>query len=356
MIDIVEIEGGTRLTRAVTTFLLVTLVVCALCVKIGKASVPTVSVSPDSKTVQVGEQFTINITIDYAANLYGYEFWLSFDNNKLNATAVNYMNYLNPPTNIWSQRVNNTGGYVTLAVSSLFPATGKTGGSPPPLATVDFKSIGTGISPLHLYKTLLSDDNAMPITHQTADSQVIVSSGEKRDVAVTAVEPFKSIVGQGHSLNVMVTLMNQGDITETFAVAAYANTTVVKTKEVTLTSGNSTNLTFTWNTTGFAKGNYTISAVADTVPGETDTADNTLIDDWVIVAMVGDITGPDGWPDGKVDIRDIGLVASKFGAVYPDPRYNANCDLTGPTLGVADGKIDIRDIAMIAKHFGEVDP
>jgi len=135
-------------------------------------SVPTISVCPASKTVQVGEQLTINITLDYAQNLYGYEVWLSFDNSQLNATAINYMNYLNTPINIWSQKVNNTGGYVTLAVSSLYPALPKTGGSPPPLATVDFKCIGTGTSSLHLYKTILSDNNAMPITHQTVDGQV----------------------------------------------------------------------------------------------------------------------------------------------------------------------------------------
>ena len=73
----------------------------------------------------------------------------------------------------------------------------------------------------------------------------------------------------------------------------------------------------------------------------------------VFISILGDINGPNGWPDGKVDIRDIALVASKFGVVYPDPRYDPNCDITGPTIGVADGKIDIRDVAVVALHFGE---
>jgi parallel beta-helix repeat protein len=173
-----------------------------------------------------------------------------------------------------------------------------------------------------------------------------------RDIAVNVVTPSKTVVGQGCSLNINVTAANQGARTETFNVTLYANTTSITTQTVTLTSGNSTTITFTWNTTGFAKGNYTISAYAWPVLGETDTADNTLPDGWVVVAMVGDITGPSGWPDGKVDmIYDIRTVAKLFGAAPPDPRYNPNYDING------DGVIDmINDIRTVAKQFGKTDP
>jgi hypothetical protein len=128
----------------------------------------------------------------------------------------------------------------------------------------------------------------------------------------------------------------------------------IGTQTVTLESGASTTLTFTWNTTGFAKGNYTISAYAWPVPGETDTADNMLTDGFVIVAMIGDITGPNGYPDGKCDVRDVSLVARYFGQnVPPAPP---NCDITGPIIGIPDGKIDVRDISLVARHFGETDP
>ena len=65
------------------------------------------------------------------------------------------------------------------------------------------------------------------------------------------------------------------------------------------------------------------------------------------LSLVGDITGPEGLPDGKVDIRDVAAVAILFGANYPDPRYNLDCDL------VYDGKIDIKDIALVAINFGK---
>ena len=71
-------------------------------------------------------------------------------------------------------------------------------------------------------------------------------------------------------------------------------------------------------------------------------------------AMVGDITGPDGWPDGKCDMRDIGVVARNFGQAVPPA--NSNCDLTGPTVGVPDGKIDMHDIGLVARNFGKTRP
>jgi hypothetical protein len=173
------------------------------------------------------------------------------------------------------------------------------------------------------------------------------------DIAVSDIILQKTIVGQGYTCKINVTLTNQGDFTESFNVALYANATLIGTSSInSLAEKTSTVATFIWNTTGFAKGNYTISTSASVVPDEIYIADNTLTDGWVIVAMVGDVNGPDGWPDGKVDmIYDIRSVAKLFGVVYPDPRYNPNYDING------DGKIDmINDIRTVAKHFGDVDP
>lgn len=71
-------------------------------------------------------------------------------------------------------------------------------------------------------------------------------------------------------------------------------------------------------------------------------------------AMIGDTTGPNGWPDGVVDIRDVALVARHINqSVPPAPP---NCDVTGPTLSVPDGKVDIRDVVFVASHYGQHDP
>jgi nitrous oxidase accessory protein len=70
-----------------------------------------------------------------------------------------------------------------------------------------------------------------------------------------------------------------------------------------------------------------------------------------------EITGPTAWvPDGKCDMRDIGLVASLFGSVRGDGTYDRRADITGPVRLVSDNKIDMRDIGLIARHFGETYP
>lgn len=174
------------------------------------------------------------------------------------------------------------------------------------------------------------------------------------DVAVTDITPLKTVVGQGYCMNISVTIVNYGTFDENFTISLFVNSTLTARTATTLEAGNAVVMTFVWEVSSFAYGSYTIKAVADTVPGETNTADNTLVRGWIVVSIVGDITGPGGWPDGKVDMRDVGFVARHFGQnVPPAPP---NCDLTGPTPGVPDGKIDMRDEGTVAKNFGKTAP
>ncbi|MGD0029356.1 MAG: hypothetical protein ABSC91_10510 [Candidatus Bathyarchaeia archaeon] len=180
----------------------------------------------------------------------------------------------------------------------------------------------------------------------------------EHDIAVTNVD-VKTVVCQGYGLNISSTVKNLGLYTETFNVTAYANITVISIPlNVTLTSGNSRTVTFTWDTTGFAKGNYTISAYAWPVSNETDTSDNNFTGGSAVVSMVGDLTGGsvnvwDFVPDGKCNGKDLSVVAKCFGSYpgcSPPLIWNANCDLNN------DGRVDGKDIATVAKHFGQVDP
>lgn len=166
---------------------------------------------------------------------------------------------------------------------------------------------------------------------------------EPHDIGVTSLEPSKTAVGQGYTVHVNVTLFNYGNNTEHFNITVSANATLIHTfDDITLTSRNSTTLTFTWNTFGFVKGNYTLTAVADTVLGETDTADNTFIGGRVMVTLPGDVDG-----DQDVDIFDIVRMAGVYGISLPDPRYSPPCDVDN------DGDIDIFDIVIAAGHYGE---
>jgi hypothetical protein len=171
------------------------------------------------------------------------------------------------------------------------------------------------------------------------------------DIGIVNFYKSKTVVDQGYSMNISLTILDYGMYDETFTVECHASTTVVGTQIVKLAERNCTTVTFTWKTTGVAKGNYTLSAYAGPVQDETDTSDNSLTTGWIIVAMVGDITGPTLWvPDGKCDARDVALIASLFGANYPNPRYQPNADI------VDDGKINAKDVALVASRFGQKDP
>jgi len=165
------------------------------------------------------------------------------------------------------------------------------------------------------------------------------------NVAVTNVLPSRTVVGQGYSLNINVLAANLGNYTETFYITLYANAIEIQTREITLSRENSATITFTWNTTGFVKGNYTIWAYAWPVPDETSTEDNTFTDGWVLVTIIGDING-----DRKVDVKDLVLVIKAYATIPGQPRWNANADVN------KDGKVDIKDLVLVIKHFGEYYP
>ncbi len=60
----------------------------------------------------------------------------------------------------------------------------------------------------------------------------------------------------------------------------------------------------------------------------------------------GDITGPEGCPDGKCDIRDISAIGRAFNSSPSDPKWNPDADLND------DGKVDVKDAGIAAGNFG----
>jgi hypothetical protein len=201
-----------------------------------------------------------------------------------------------------------------------------------------------------------------PTYHAFITAAVATSPTNVPDVAVTNVNPFKNYLGKacphtpvGFCSNINVTVENQGTTAETFDVTLYANATQIGMRTVTnLPAGTSQTLTYTWNSSGFIMGNYTMKAVAETLPGETDTADNTLTDGTVRIGVPCDITGPTtGMPDGVCNMRDIGYTANRFGTTPSSPSWDPNADFTGPTTGLPDNTVNMRDIGEATKHFGE---
>jgi len=168
---------------------------------------------------------------------------------------------------------------------------------------------------------------------------------EAYDIATTNVTPLKTVVGQGYNMNINVTVTNQGDFTETFNVTLYANTTTIETKQITLTSLNSTTITFTWNTTGSTYGNYILWAYAMPIEGETRIEDNTYTDGTVTVTIPGDING-----NFVVNAGDLGLLGTAWYSTPKSPNWNPNADINN------NGIVNIGDLGILASHWYQSDP
>ncbi|MGD0029519.1 MAG: CARDB domain-containing protein [Candidatus Bathyarchaeia archaeon] len=173
------------------------------------------------------------------------------------------------------------------------------------------------------------------------------------DVAITNVTPANTWAYHGNPLKINVTAANLGNVSETFNVTAYADNDTIGTFSITNLPANAQmTITFVWNTTAAQLcHNYTISGVASPIPHEYNATNNVYVDGTVTMRLVGDVNG-----DGKVDGKDIAIIAKAFGAYGPDkfypgspPSSNWNHDADINLDNVVDG----RDIVLAAKNFGQ---
>lgn len=111
----------------------------------------------------------------------------------------------------------------------------------------------------------------------------------------------------------------------------------------------SVTVNITW-TANVAYGNYTISAYLWPVFGEANTTDNAYTDGVVRVVIPGDVTSktPDV-PEGKVDMRDIGALCSKFGTTPSSPNWDPNKDINN------DGNVNMRDLGTACSNFAKTE-
>lgn len=156
------------------------------------------------------------------------------------------------------------------------------------------------------------------------------------------VTASKTVVGLGYTLPANCTVRNEGDLSETLNVTVYVNSTFILSRVLTLQGRSSSTFIFTWNTTGYAYGQYDVGAMTNATQGGTGAEYNAYIDGPVFVTIPGDVNG-----DGKVRIDDVLAVAQAFGSNVGDSRYRANLDIN------SDQKTRVDDVLVAAQHFGQ---
>jgi len=164
-------------------------------------------------------------------------------------------------------------------------------------------------------------------------------------IAVSGIQLSKTVLCQGYAANITVVIENYGLYAETFNVTLYANSTSIALQQVNLEPATSMNITFACNSTSLAKGNYTIKAVADPVQEEVSIEDNTLIDGWLTVTILGDVNG-----DFMCEGKDIALVSKAYGTRIGQAGYLPNADIN------CDGQVEGKDVAIASKYYGTHDP
>jgi len=189
------------------------------------------------------------------------------------------------------------------------------------------------------------------------------SNGQVVDIIVKDPSLERTIVGEGLSIPVdfNVTVVNERDGVWSFNVNAYYNDTLIGTQYVDLlASGASKTLTFTWDTTGVAKGSYTISAEAERLPCEVDGFDNKKEVGTVIVTIPGDITGPENPigsgkypPDGVVNSYDLVYLGKKFGTSDPVADFTGPENPVGSRRYPPDGVVNSYDLFELGKNYGK---
>ena len=165
------------------------------------------------------------------------------------------------------------------------------------------------------------------------------------EVAVGNVTQTKAVVGRGYTIFVNATVMNQGDFDDILNVTFSAGANVIYQPQVNLTSKTSATIAFSWNTTGFAYGNYTISVYAQPVSGEINTTNNVCRSGWIVVTIPGDTNG-----DFKVSLLDLVLLANAYGFRPSDAKWNALADIDG------NGVVGLSDLVIMAKNYGQQYP
>jgi hypothetical protein len=257
----------------------------------------TVYLEPKTSAWLPSTVFNITVSIADVSELYGWQFNLTFNSAVLEALEFYEGPFLKQAalaqggdTYELPTTLNNTAGWVFAGRAFSSPLDDGASGSGI-LAYVTFNATAEGTSSLQFYApgtdtflNTMNPDTQLPerISFTPVDGSVNVAL--VHDVAVTGLTVSEPRVTVGANVSIVVNVKNNGSVAETFDVTLSYDSTVIEIRAVSgLAAGASESLSFTWNTKDLATQDYTITATASTVSGETQTANNA---DSVVVSVV----------------------------------------------------------------------
>jgi hypothetical protein len=199
----------------------------------------------------------------------------------------------------------------------------------------------------------LGADGIVDTQYTVATGQVdrypLVQPFNVHDIGIGDYSMLKTVVGKGYSVSVEVKILNYGVSDETCVVTAYANESAASVQTAKLIKSNCTILILTWNTSGFAYGNYSVCACVGPVQGETDISDNNCTcQNPVHVGVPGDVSSSKpGVYDGTVNMKDIAYMVALFNTKPGYATFNPNADVND------DSVCNMKDIAIAILNFNK---
>lgn len=238
----------------------------------------TVSVNPPTiadLTMGPGNTFSINVTVTDVENLWGYHVVVFYNTTVLNATGFeSYPPFIDESPS----SINRTAGYVSVVYSMEMGVLEgvSTNASVPSinLVRIDFEVTAWGVSLLDLRHVILVEPDATTIVNQKIGSSF--TNIEVHNVVITDVTASPTRVeAPGDIFSFNINLSNQGDFHETFNLSLSIDELLtINQTDIFLARGDNTTRSFTWDTTGFAVGEYNVTVKA-ILPIDNYPADNT---------------------------------------------------------------------------------
>ena len=279
--------------------------------------------SPVAVTLtSVGATATVDLSLNGAQNLGGYELDLGFDPAVVAIDKVEGL--ATTPGRTWASLpvssdpnvtfVTLQSGLISFGAYSYGDQTQGSNGNVP-LARVTVRAVGSGVTSLHIARFLAADVNAQTTTPTLADAPVTVTFSNQVVVSGRVTTPVRPDSGG---------IRVQTDNATTFTLPDGSFTILTTPGPHTLTASHSGHLSSSKDMTIGASG--VVQAGSTTlVAGNANTDDAIDLFDLTLVAGQYDKTVPPGNPqadineDLRINLTDLVLVAGNYGATGPTP-------------------------------------
>ena len=301
--------------------------------------ITSVNVTPSSQTVNAGETFTVDITIDPAEPIAGAQFNLSFDPLLLIVNSVTeddlftgYTTQFDPGT------IDNTNGLIT-DVNGVITNPGAGVSSPGTFATISFTSKNTnGISPLDLPFVLVGNPDATAVIIDITYGSVQVKNASLLPASMAdEIIPYKNHLKKT-PLTITTSITSTGSGIKEVALYYRYSSDNSTWNEWTQYGANKTSAPYTWLFTPPQDvGYYEFYSIA--VDNSTFPEDTPLFAD----AMCEIYPDWDVNMDKSVNILDMVMIGQIWGAMGPPGWIPADAN--------KDGIINVLDLIMVGQYW-----